>query len=101
MTCTVRHEGSTSIIDISGRFVFDQHRAFKESYDAARERAETQLIRLEMSGVEYLDSSALGMMLLMKERAEMSGKKIQIKGANAFVRQLLETANFHKLFDMT
>jgi anti-anti-sigma factor len=54
-----------------------------------------------MSNVEYLDSSALGMMLLMRERAEIAGKKIVINGVSPFVVAILKTANFEKLFEIT
>ena len=100
MGCQVQHDGSVSTIAISGRFVFDLHRTFRDAYEGANSRPEIKLIQLNMSNVEYLDSSALGMMLLMRERVEMAGKKIVIKGVSPFVGAILKTANFEKLFEI-
>ena len=100
MGCQVQHEAGLSVISISGRFVFDLHRDFRDAYEAANQRPETKGIQLNMSAVDYLDSSALGMMLLMRERAEMAGKKVVIKGVSPFVGAILKTANFEKLFEI-
>lgn len=101
MGCQVQHDAGLSIISISGRFVFDLHREFRDAYEAANKRPETKVIQLNMSEVDYLDSSALGMMLLMRERSEMAGKKVAIKGVSAFVNAILmKTANFEKLFEI-
>jgi anti-anti-sigma regulatory factor len=53
-----------------------------------------------MDKVEYLDSSALGMMLLLKEKSGAMGKMIQIRGVRGVAQQVLEVANFHKIFDI-
>ncbi|MEW6678793.1 MAG: STAS domain-containing protein [Pseudomonadota bacterium] len=100
MSCGIKHEGATSTITVAGRFVFELHRAFRDAYEEAQNRAQTTLVVIDLSGVEYLDSSALGMMLLMKERLVPAGKKIQLKGAAPMVRRILETANFQKLFEI-
>lgn len=100
MRCDTTHQGTTSIIHISGRFVFDGHRDFRAAYEEALGRAETKHIQLDLGEVEYLDSSALGMMLLMKDRGDAAGKKIQIRGASDFAYKLLVTTNFHKIFDI-
>jgi len=48
--------------------------------------------------VEYLDSSALGMLLLVRERAEAVGKPVVLSHPNPTVAQILDIANFRKLF---
>jgi anti-anti-sigma factor len=45
-----------------------------------------------------MDSSALGMLLLMHERAQEAGKKVELSKANSTVKQILDIANFGKLF---
>ena len=99
MGCVISHRDATSTITVTGRFVFDLHREFKDSYQQALDRPQTSLIQVDLSGVEYLDSSALGMLLLMKERVLPAGKKVALKDPSPLVLRILETANFHKLFD--
>jgi anti-anti-sigma factor len=100
MSCTIRHEGSTSTITVSGRFVFDVHKDFRDAYTEALDRAGTTYVQVDLSGVVYLDSSALGMLLLMKERLAPAGKQVQLKGPTPLVRNILETANFHRIFEI-
>ena len=51
-----------------------------------------------MSFVDYLDSSTLGMMLVLKEKAEKANKEIVISRPSKNVNRILEVSNFRKLF---
>lgn len=100
MNCMIQHSGDTSVIHLGGRFVFHDHKDFREACEQALARSETRLIQLDLGKVEYLDSSALGMLLLLRERAQALGNTVQIRRAQGMARQVLEVANFHKIFDM-
>jgi hypothetical protein len=45
-----------------------------------------------------LDNSALGMLLMLKDKAATVGRTIQITNLKGMARQVLEIANFHKKF---
>lgn len=100
MSTHVHHDGPVSTIAPNGRFTFDSHQAFRDAYVPLLTRPETKIIRLDMKAVSYIDSSTLGMLLLVRERAEPAGKKIEITGANELVMKLLKIANFHKMFNV-
>ena len=53
---------------------------------------------VDLSNTEYLDSSALGMLLLLREHAGGENANIEITQASADVRKILDVANFSKLF---
>ena len=55
---------------------------------------------VDLSDTEYLDSSALGMLLLLREHAGGESSKIEISQASDEVRKILDVANFGKLFKM-
>ena len=55
---------------------------------------------VDLSGAEYLDSSALGMLLLLREHAGGESSKIDITHASDEVRKVLDVANFGKLFNI-
>lgn len=101
MNSKILIQGDLAVIHLDGRFVFHDHRDFRQVYEQALERRETLCIQLDMSKLEYMDSSALGMLLLLRERGQAQGKEVRIIGAQGLARQVLEVANFHKLFDMT
>jgi anti-anti-sigma factor len=57
-------------------------------------------IDVDLSGVNYLDSSALGMLLLLRENTEPRKMRIALVNSRGPVRQILEVASFHKLFEL-
>jgi anti-anti-sigma factor len=95
MTCEVKtiHSSGTLRIAIRGRFDFSAHQEFRRSYENA---AEVSDYVVDLGGTEYVDSSALGMLLLLRERA--GDKSVRIVNCSAGVRRILEIANFQKLF---
>jgi anti-anti-sigma factor len=60
--------------------------------------SDVRQLEIDMGGVEYLDSSALGMLLILKERASATNKTVAITNCKGAVKQVLEIANFTKLF---
>jgi anti-anti-sigma regulatory factor len=46
----------------------------------------------------YLDSSALGMMVLLQKKAKTANIAVAIRGAKSTAEDILKMANFHKLF---
>jgi anti-anti-sigma factor len=85
-------------LNLSGRFDFHAHREFRSAYEEALESAGVREIEISFKGVDYLDSSALGMLLLLREKAESSGKQVTLSGLAGTVKQVLDIANFGKLF---
>lgn len=86
------------ILKLVGRFDFNANREFQDSYDALFKHGEVESIDVDLMEVNYLDSSALGMLLLLRENAEPGAIKIALVNSQGPVRQILEVANFHKLF---
>ena len=98
MNITVATAGPVGIINMNGRFDFNAHRAFKEAYDPLLQQKGVSSIEIDLSGVEYMDSSALGMLLLLRERSETEGKTVALVRPNNTLLQILDIANFKKLF---
>lgn len=85
-------QGSVTIA-ISGRFDFNAHREFREAMKSVK--AEAPCV-VDLHETTYLDSSALGMLLLLKD----SSAEVRIEGCSSEVRRVLEIANFHRLFEV-
>jgi HptB-dependent secretion and biofilm anti anti-sigma factor len=90
--------GNTATINMSGRFDFNVQRDFKDAYDPQLKNAAIGAIDINLAAVDYLDSSALGMLLMLRERATAAGKTLKLCRPSAGVAQILEIANFAKLF---
>ena len=54
-----------------------------------------------MSGTNYMDSSALGMLLMMREYLGGNSADISIANTSADIKNILTVANFQSLFSMT
>lgn len=101
MQVTQRVLDGKAVLALTGRFDFNTHREFREGYESLLEKAGVQMLEIDMGGVDYLDSSALGMLLLLKDRAAAKNVKLQISKTSGTVRQILEIANFDKLFPIS
>lgn len=88
----------TLTIKVSGRFDFGLHQDFRKATEQASNNVNKIIV--EMAGVDYLDSSALGMLLVLRDKAGESKSAVQIKNARPEVLKILEIANFDKLFSM-
>lgn len=98
MQTNVNTQAGTARIQLHGRFDFGAHRDFKSSYESPLSAPDVRELEIDMGGVEYLDSSALGMLLILKDRAKASNKAVALSNCRGAVKQVLEIANFAKLF---
>ncbi|MBS97186.1 MAG: anti-anti-sigma factor [Oceanospirillaceae bacterium] len=95
VTTRVDAEKKRVVINISGKFDFSLHQQFREAY---RDRTERGFrFELNLSEANYMDSSALGMVLLLKEHAEKQGSQVVITRPGESIRKILKIANFDKL----
>lgn len=93
------HDNRVTLV-LNGRFDFSAHREFRAAYESALANKEAKEVEVDLGAVEYLDSSALGMLLLLKERAEAVHKTVALANCRGVVAQVLEVANFAKLFPL-
>lgn len=91
-------QSNTVIIEINGRFDFGTHKEFRSAYKDRDSRGAYYVI--DMKGVEYIDSSALGMLLLVREHVQSCAGKLSIVGCSPDITKILKIANFDKLFDI-
>lgn len=94
MDIKVTTAGSVATISMNGRFDFSAHRSFKEAYDPLLQQKDITSLEINLADVVYMDSSALGMLLLLHERAQAEGKEVVLSRANSTVSQILDIANF-------
>ena len=100
MAINVQIRDSVARITMFGRFDFQVHREFKDAYTPLLSNAAVREIEIEMSKVVYLDSSALGMLMLLNERVKEANKSVVLLNVSNVVAQVLEVANFSKIFNI-
>lgn len=98
MQIAVEKKGDTARLILSGRFDFSSHREFRRACDEALQAEGIKEIEADFNRVGYLDSSALGMLLLLREKANNVNLQVSLSNCKGIVQQVLEVANFQKLF---
>jgi anti-anti-sigma factor len=98
MQTSLKQESGVATISMVGRFDFNTHRDFRAAYEPLISDETCRTITLDLSRVDYLDSSALGMLLMLRDKMGGCGKDVVLTGVMGNVKQVLEIANFSKLF---
>jgi anti-anti-sigma factor len=101
MQISVTKNDDTVRLSLNGRFDFSSHRDFRSACDEALKIPDIKEIEADFSHVDYLDSSALGMLLLLRERAQNANLKVALTNCTGLVQQVLDVANFQRLFTIS
>lgn len=96
ITSNMSADGNELTIGVEGRFDFSSHQDFRRAYEGQPTQASSYVI--DLLNTTYLDSSALGMLLLLKDYAGGDTAKIEIINCNDDVRKILAISNFEQLF---
>ncbi|WP_028294680.1 STAS domain-containing protein [Oceanobacter kriegii] len=93
----VSGDGQELTIQVSGRFDFSAHQAFRDAYETPASSGVRKFV-VDLSGTSYLDSSALGMLLLLRDHAGGDTAEVSIVNCNQDVKKILAISNFEQLF---
>jgi len=85
-------------IHVAGHFGFPLYREFRDAYT---DKPPGMRYVIDMSDTDYLDSSALGMLLVLREHAGNDRSEIELAHCKPEVRKILEIAHFDRLFRIT
>lgn len=96
ISSSLSNDGATVIIRVTGRFDFSTHQDFVQSYKGFP-KGEKRFV-VDLTGAEYLDSSAMGMLLLLREYGRQDSQVVLQNGSDV-VMDILSIANFGKLFN--
>lgn len=90
-------DGNDLKISVGGKFDFSLHNDFRKSYKDEKVSGEFQV---DLGDTEYLDSSALGMLLLLNEYAASISSSVKIVNAGESIKEIFLIASFDKLFNI-
>lgn len=86
----------TLTISVEGRFDFSSLQLFRNSYEEVEPKPESFII--DLKGSDYLDSSALGMLLALRDHAGGDDANVSIINCNPDVRKILVITKLDELF---
>lgn len=96
ITGSLSPDGSELTIKVQGRFDFSSLQQFRNAYEKVSPKPKSYIIDLKES--DYLDSSALGMLLALRDYAGGDEANIRIKDANADIKKILVITKLDELF---
>ena len=100
MDYNVRKTDSTTEVLLSGRLTFTDHEQFRSVMALFDEPVKGQKFVFDLSGLEFVDSSGLGMFLIARDTAERNDCQLVLRGAHNQVRRILDIAKFGTIFNI-
>ena len=96
MQITERRIGQTVILDLVGELTYANRTAFKAAVERNRQAGCRHVI-LNMQGVRFLDSSALGMLALLSQTLTVVQGMLSLLNPQSYVREIISLANLHHI----
>lgn len=96
ITSSLSDKGDVLTIVVQGRFDFSALQLFRNSYEKISPKPNKFIIDLRES--DYLDSSALGMLLALRDYAGGDSANINIVNCNPDIKKILVITKLDELF---
>ena len=90
-------DGKELTIAIDGRFDFNLHSDFRNAY---RDMPANTRFIIDLRDTTFMDSSAMGMLLLLREHAGEKDSDIHVLNCSPDVRKVLKISNLDRIFAM-
>lgn len=93
------NNGKECIIRIGDKLVYRLYREFRQAYTDCDPA--TELITVDLQNTRYIDSSALGMMLLLKKHARDNQCQVRMINVSDTILRAFEVAQLDTEFDIS
>ena len=87
-----------AILRLQGRFEVNADRDLRTCCQSALGTKEVKELELDLAEVDYFDSIGLGVLLLLKEKAEIAHKGFILSNCRDSVKQMLDVADLKEIF---
>lgn len=99
ISSNLSNDGSLLTITVKGRFDFSSLQSFRNAYEKTLPKPNKFIVDLKDS--EYLDSSALGMLLALRDYAGGEKSDISVINCNQDVKKILVITKLDELFSVS
>jgi len=93
MEFEVHQDDHGTVIRLIGRLTFDDHQKFR-AVNALAGSAPSRRLVLDLSGLEFIDSAGLGMLVVFKDLASRTQTPVFQTGARGVVGKLMDLIRF-------
>jgi len=99
MDFSVLNDENRTEVHLSGRMTFIDHEKFR-SVIAVFDGPEGHQMTFDLSRLDFVDSSGLGMLIVARDTARRRGLEFCLRGARGDVKRLMTAAKFQKMFTL-
>jgi anti-anti-sigma factor len=96
MEFTQEKSAGGMVMSLRGSFTFKDYHSFRALLDALRNGGQHHV--LDLSGLEFVDSAALGMLLIADDEARGAGWTLILRHPAERLARLMETAAMDSIF---
>ncbi|MGB9432874.1 MAG: STAS domain-containing protein [Candidatus Acidiferrum sp.] len=93
----VRQADSVSLVDVTGRLTSFESRAFQQMIQGLLKRGQTNIV-LNLTGLEYLDSSGIGELVRNYMSVVKKGGAMKVVGLAPRVEEILKVTQLYQVF---
>jgi anti-sigma B factor antagonist len=96
-SATIRHTPQASLIDLRGRLTFFEVGVLRENITRLLGEGHKNIV-LNLSGLQYLDSSGIGELARMYVMVLKSGGEMKVVGLSRNVEEVLKVTHLYQVF---
>ena len=96
MQIVERRIGQSIILDLTGELSYANRTTFKAAVERSKRGGCRHLI-LNMQGVRFLDSSALGTLALLAQSFPATQGMVSLLNPQSYVKEIITLANLHQI----
>jgi len=96
-SATIRHSPQASLIELRGRLTFFEVGVLRENISRLLAEGRKNLV-LNLSGLQYLDSSGIGELARIYVSVLKSGGEMRVVGLSRNVQQVLKVTHLYEVF---
>ncbi|MBO8168249.1 MAG: anti-sigma factor antagonist [Thermoanaerobacteraceae bacterium] len=100
MNTSVKHFGNTVLVSVWGELDMKVADSFRQRLDTLLDRYPESNLLLDLSGVNFIDSSGLGVILGRYKKLAKENRSIAISGVQPQVRKILELSGIMKIIEV-
>lgn len=98
MEIVLSTDGARRNVHLKGRFDYQCCLEFRNAMKPLLKDKAMDTLVIDLGQVSFLDSSALGLLLLLRQEAEMGSKSVVLANCGPDIEDILGAVHFRKLF---
>jgi anti-anti-sigma factor len=91
-----RHDATIHAVEC---FTINCHKGFNAAAEESLMHVNSRSIEVDLASTRHIDSAVLGMLLVLKQRADKMGKKLRLTGMSGTVKMVLDMSRLRRQFE--